>query len=244
MALRAPMLAMLLALALLPFVAAPAEAQVFRSMLTLSLAAPEEVFTSQTPSITLAGTTTYTGDPGTHLRTGGVPIVYTVSKAPGWLSVVVTPTSDVIPTTGMPTSVTVTATRTFHVTATLDPLFVGQAADQIEITVTQPPDAFFSAAEAKNAIPIVADVEETPCEAHDEQLLALAGQAAEAYARERASGAVDAGDVGAGRPGGSEPELITQDTSSRPLAPPWIVVAGFALVGAGIGLTLRRRLAR
>lgn len=229
-------------LALVAFLPAPAEAQVFQSMVTITMNAPEGPLTNATSVLTFSGATMYTGDVGTYARMSGIPITYTVTKAPAWATVVVSPASDVIPAPAAPSGLTYTAARSFQVTVVVDPMFVGQAIDQVEVTVTTGASTLGMPATSKTSVPVMADVGEEPCEVADHQaLFDAAVEAANAYNAEQADTFDETADVGSSRPSSADPELITQDTGSKPVALPWIAVAGFALVGAGVGLVLRRR---
>jgi hypothetical protein len=231
-----PLLALAAALAFAAFLPAPAEAQ-SQSQLTIAMNAPAEVFNADTTVVSFSGITTYTGDPLQYTQLNGIPISYEVTKSPAWLSVTVSPASDVIPV-GTPSGVTITAARVFVVTAILDPDFEGEDVDQIEVTVMQPASTLVSGASAKNAVPVVADVTaEEPCpEGAHADLLTLAGEAADAYNAEQAQMRDEE------TTDGSSDEVSVQDTAVKPLSLPWLAVGGFALVGAGVGLVLRRRL--
>lgn len=214
-----------------------ADAQITKSQLVLSMEAPQAPLTHDAEIASVPGITTFTGDIGQYQHTTGIPITYSVTKAPEWATVTVVPASDVIPLPAAPgLGLSFTVSRPFTVTIILDPEYEGRDISQVEITVTQGAVTGGMPASAKNAIPIMADASPVePCPEHavtQEQLSVWAVEAADAYNEYQAAAQEE------------DPEVTTQSAGASPVPLPWVAVGGFALVGAAVGLVLRKRLAR
>lgn len=209
---------LLAALAGLVLVAMPAEAQQ-TATLTLTMSPPERALTADEPQVTLQGVAVYTADATAYLALVGIPVSYHVTKAPAWASVTISPATDVFPVPSTP-SPTYSAARAFTVVVNADPNAVGEAIDQIEITATTAAAIAGKSTTGKNTVPIrLMMATEEPCDV--EHPLPAETQPAAAE---------------------PAPEVQVQSSAATPVATRWIVVAGFGLVGAGIGLVLRRRL--
>lgn len=233
----------LTALALLTLLPAPAQAQQ-SAALTMTLAAPDAPLTAGA-LLSFHGVVTYTADYTAALSLSGTPVSYTVSAMPEWASVVVSPANDVFPGPNSPGfGLSYTATRMITITVTLARPLAEDASGAIEITAVSRPGMLGQSATGKASAPILYDAPDEPCDeaAHSEELLALAREAADAYAKEQATQEDATTDVPTGRPDAPTEDLTVQNTGAQPLgALPWIGLAGFALVGAGVGLVLRKR---
>ena len=197
--------------------------------IVLSITPPQDALTVDAPVAVVAGKIDFTGDPSTLLNTNGVPVEYTITKAPAWLAVVVSPSHDVIPLY-MAGGAIVTGSRTFTVSlhaanATLDQSVL----DVVEITATvypsspgTPPKSVAQGFPVQYYVP----PHEDDCDEHA-TAAALLAQAREA---EQASADEAQGE-----------ELVVQSGTVTPVGT-WYAVGGFGLVGAGVGLLLRRRL--
>lgn len=225
-----PLLLLAMAGTLLAGLAPTAQAQAASQYnIVLSLVPPETPLTAQAPHTIIFGRIDFVGDPSTMLNWNGVAVEYVVTMAPSWLAVVVSPSSDVIPLTMGGT--TVTGSRTFAVSlhasnATLDESVL----DTVEITATVSPTSPFLSypKSVSQAVPVqyFAPPHDDDCEEHATAKALLA----EARASQEAAAPEETGD---------EP-LIVQSGGVTPL-PTWSAVAGFGLVGAGLGLLLSRR---
>lgn len=225
--------ACLAALTLLP---AAAQAQQAGALI-VTLQPPEAALTEDGP-LTFLGTVTLTVDYTAYTSISGIPVQYTVTKQPAWATVVVSPSSDVFslgPYPGPSASMTMTKQITIIVNAASDDLDQ-DLTDLIEITATTTPGLLGKAFTGKGSTPITYDAPEEPCAEHagmtHEQMAALAVEAADtynAYQREQQAG--------------SSEDVTVQNAAASTIPMPWVAVGGFALVGAGIGLVLRRRLA-
>lgn len=210
---------LLAALAGLVLVATPAEAQQSSSLIVM-MNVPEQPLTAEQPRITFSGMIDYTADLTTYTSLSGIPVTYTVTKAPAWASVIISPATDIIPLPSTP-SFMFMASRPFTVIVDVGSNVTGELVDQIEVTATTTPGSFGKAATGKSAVPIRLDVaQDEPCDAAHP----LAEPEAQPAAAEPA------------------PEVQVQSGSVTPLSTRWLVIAGFGLVGAGVGLVLRRRL--
>lgn len=200
------------------------------------LQAPEEVVTDG-QSIVIAGVVTLTVDITAFTEITGIPVEYAVTGAPAWASVVVSPANDVFPIGyGAPTGVAYTVTRQIMVTLTAAESMPEDLTDVIEITATTSPGLLGRSFTGKGSTIVAYDAPEEPCPEHagmtHEQMAAMAVDAANAYnaqQREEQTGTSD--------------DVTVQNASASPVPMPWVAVGGFALVGAGVGLVLRRKYA-
>lgn len=191
---------------------------------------------------------TYTADASTMLNLGGVPVDYQVTRSPPWLQVVLSPSHDVIPTDSVPVGATMTSHRTFRIemyglaNATTDVV-----ADTVEVRATTQPGALLSRPQSVAAAIIVrAAPHACPTPA-----------AAPSAGPTSSGGATDsAAAVPSGRT--ATPSVASAQTRSLALAPApipvqvqsatapltpvsWGAIAGFGIVGAGVGLAMWRR---
>lgn len=229
-----PILATLAVLTLLTCLPSPAAAQ-SQGSVTVMLGSLEDAFTEEGQTLTFTGIVTLVADVTAHTSTTGIPVQYTVTKQPDWATVVVSPASDVF-TFGAPTGLSVQASKSFTVTVALADTPEDDVSDQVEIAAQTSPAPFGASFTGKGATPIVYDAPDEPCPGHDivtsADWASLAVEAADAYNEHHAA-----------KQGKGE-EVSVQTGGATSLSTPWIVVAGFAAVGAGVGLVLRRRLTR
>lgn len=228
-------------LALLTLVPAPAQAQL-SSQVTMTLTAPTEPLKAD-GTLTFTGAVTYTADYTAMLALTGIPVQYAVSEKPEWATVIVSPANDVFPAPVGPSSgLAYSVTRMITVTVTLARALEEDASGAIVITATTSPAPLGQAAMGQGAVPILYDAPDKECQGPaNAQLLEMAREAANEYAEK--GGNVD---VPTAAPATEAPaeELRVQSGGASPLALPWIAVAGFAIVGAGVGLLLKKRLGR
>lgn len=230
------LLVALAALALLTLVPSPAAAQQSAAM-TVALNAPETL-SDATRMVTFSGTITFTADLTGYTGINGIPVTYTVTKNPTWATVLISPATDVFPVpAGPPVGLSYTVTKTITVTIGLADDPTEDVFDQVEITATTTPTVNGKAAVGKGAAPVSYDAPDQPCPDHlgDPRLAALAVEAADAYNEWQA--AKEDEDASA-----SSDDVHVQSAGASTLPLPWVAVAGFALVGAAVGLVVRRRL--
>lgn len=239
MTLRPLLLAAMLAIALVLLPLASAQFGQ-RSQLTLSMSVPTQAITEAGAPLSFSGTVTFVGDATYYTQTNGIPISYVVTKQPAWATVIVSPATDVIPLPSTPTSVNVYGSRPFQVTVVLDPAqadqpdFPRRLTDQIEVTATAGWTMFSGAASGKSAVPLVVSLPDVePC--HEVDTQALLTEAVDAYNAYQAQ-------QEASSPSTEPSDVTVQSTGASPVPLPYAAVGGFALVGAGIGLVLQRRL--
>lgn len=226
-------------LALLTFLPAPAQAQMSSSLVVTLTSAEEPV--REGSSVVLTGIATFTSDWTAALSLNGIPVTYTIDAVPAWASVVISPANDVFPPPGPASGATPLAysvTRAFTVTVSASEELAADQTDVLEIAATSSPTQGGRVAVGKASALVSYDAPEAPCDTTDhEALLAMAVEAANAYAE------TERGDASS-TSGTEDDELSVQTGGATPLPLPWIAVGGFAALGALVGLLLRRRLAR
>lgn len=232
MAMR-PLLATLAILLVLTFLPSPAAAQQ-QGSLTMYLEAPEMALSDEVTTLTFQGIATLTTDATAYASPTGIPVQYTITKQPAWATVTVSPSTDVFQT-GHPVGLTLTTSKAFTITVTLHHDPGEDLSDVLEVTATTSAGTPFGAAfTGKGATPVAYDAPDEPCPEHDAashvDWAAVAVEAADAYNAHQSA------------QDGSDEEVSVQTGGSSTLPMPWIVVGGFALIGAGVGLVLRRRL--
>lgn len=224
-------------LALLAFLPAPAQAQGSSAVIVQIEPAEEALVDGST--ITLHAVVTYVADYLSLLNVNGVPVDYAVTRAPPWAAVTVTPASDIFPPpAGAPVGASYSMSRAIIITVSATGDFAEDLTDVIELTATTHPTAPLTAsATGKGQAQVrYLGAENEPCPEHPgmthEEMAAMAVDAANAYnaqQREEQTGSSD--------------DVTVQNASAAPVSMPWVLVGGFALVGAGIGLVLRRKYA-
>lgn len=163
----------------------------------------------------------------------GVPVTYSVTKAPAWASVVVSPATDVFPAPSHPPiGVAYSTQRQITITIAGAEQTTEPELGTIEIGATTSAGALGRSATALGSMIVkLAPVEEpTPCPEHE----ALASQDAAATAPEPAIQASASPEEGG--------EVTVQQAGASPVSTPWLVVGAFGLVGAGVGIVVRQRL--
>lgn len=222
-------------LSLLTFLPSPAAAQQ-QGSITVQLEAPEAPLTGEVESLTFRGIVTLTTDATAYASLTGIPVQYTVTMQPEWATIIVSPASDVfsLPAPGIGAAITMSKAVTITVTLHHDP---GEDVnDLVEISaVTSPGGPLGTSFAGKGTTPIAYDAPDAePCPEHaalsNVDWASVAVEAADAYNEQQAAKQ------------GSGDEVSVQTGGSSTLPMPWIVVGGFALIGAGVGLVLRRRL--
>lgn len=225
---KRPLALVLLATSILAVPLAQAQ---FNTSLVLSAAPPEAPLLAG-GRLSYGGTATFTADVLVFGNTQGVPVTYTVTQAPEWATVVVSPQSDVFPVMLQPT-LAQSASRPFTVLVDGAPVGPDGALGLIEVTATATPTMpGGKAATAKVAVPIRFDAGDAPCPEHDDVQAAFAIIDASMPTPDAAQEDAEASEDGT---------TTVQSGSATPLALPAAAVLGFAAVGAGVGLVLRRR---
>lgn len=190
----------------------------------VSLVPPEDPFSPRQLSLDMAGKVEYVGDPSSALNLNGVYVEYHITKAPAWLSVTVSPSTDVI---HLAQGQQYVGASVFTVSMMASEGGApGSAADVVEITATVTPSMPFSyskSAAAQAMVQYYAGENEECDEGHTVALTPLSAEPEPAAARPE-----------------EEPELTVQSGGVAPMGT-WYAIAGFGLVGAGVGILLRRR---
>lgn len=214
-----------LALATLLLLATLAPAATAQQAGTLALAfdAPEAALAKDAPPLAIPGVATLTVDVTAVTSTHGVPVHYVVTKQPAWASVIVSPASDVFPLPMTP-GLSMSVSRQVMVLVSAAPGPGVDTTDVIEIQAVTTPGILGRSIETRGATPIRFDApDEKPC--HDIDLAALAAEAEGYHAAMHAQ----------------PDEVSVQSTTATPVRTPALVAGALALVGAAVGLVLRRR---
>lgn len=235
-----PMRTILLTALLLLSAAAtiPAASAQQQGQLVISLQGPLEPLTEGATHV-ISGVAVLTVDITAYTAMSGIPVQYSV-LFPEWASAVVTPSSDVFQLPPVPPGMTsVTMMRPFQVMVTPVAALDEDKIDILSLhAVTSPSSPFGMSFSGRGDTQVAYDAPDK----HDEEcelltaeekaaLLAAGAEAYNAYAEEQA--ADESGD-----------EVTVQGAGATPLSTPWVVVAAFGLVGAGVGLALKRRLGK
>lgn len=234
-----PLLVALALLTIATILPTPAAAQQ-QGSLVITIAAPEGPLRPG-ETLVVEGYATLTVDVTGMLSLTGIPVHYT-AIAPAWANAIVSPASDVFPTPPAPTAgLSYSVTRAFMVTIGAGEGPTHDVVEALQIQAQTAPSSFGQSFMGIGATALAWDAPDETCdELHGEELLALAREAADEYAAAK-EGQTDLA-TDAPRDDAASGELHVQTGGASPLALPWIAVAGFALVGAGVGLVLRRRL--
>lgn len=212
--------------AALACLATPAQAQMAAPYnLVVSLAPPEDPLTAERTSLEFAGKVTYVGDVTSALNLNGVAVQYKITQAPTWAAVTVSPGSDVIMLTQGQQYV---GSASFTVSVFVDAGALSSSeVGVIEITATAMPSAPLSYpknAAGQAAVQFYVPPHGDDCEEHATAAALLA----------------TTDDAPAAAPQDEDDTLQVQTAGAAPTGT-WYAVAGFGLVGAGVGLLLRRR---
>ena len=227
---------LLLALLAGTVLAAPLAQAQSSSTLVLAMPAAEDPLPAG-GRLVLGGTATFTADLLVYGNTQGVPVTYTVSNAPAWASVVVSPQTDVFPVMVGAASPSYTVSRAFTVLVDGAPTGPDNEIGTIEITATATPTMQGSrAATARLNTPVRFDAGEEACEDH-----AAVEQVAYAYVTPGATAPTADAEADADATAQDDTTTTVQSTSTTPIALPAAAILGFGAVGAGVGLLLRRR---
>ena len=201
-------------------VAAPGLADAQKSASATLKVQPFERVLHASDSLGAAAVLQYSADPTVYLSLEGVPVTYSVTKQPAWATVVLSPQSDIIPVQVQPQT-TFNAMRSLQVLVDIPGDATGDLVDLIEVTATIRGGALGIPLVVKASVPLhlVAGPHACP-------------DAAPAPARDDAPATVS--------PQPSAPVKVQSASMSVPTIS-GVALAGFALVGAGVGLVLRRR---
>lgn len=198
---------------------------------TVHLQAPTEAV-REDGSISFSGTVTFVSDYTAVTSLMGVPVQYMVTAAPEWASVVVSPASDVFPLPAAGASPSYVATRTFTITVAAGQELPSDVTSLVQITATTTPGLLGKSFSGRGETLVHYDApehEDCPEGYTTEEVAAMAAEAADAYNAYQ-------------RDQSSSDDVTVQNAAASRLSVPWAAVAGFALVGAAVGLVLRRRL--
>lgn len=223
-------------LTLLVLLPAPAQAQQTGS-LVLHIT-PSDAPLREDGTLVLSGFATLTVDTTAVLAFSGIPVMYTIETHPAWASAIVSPSTDVFPApmAGAAPGLSYTVTRSFTISVSAATLPMEDVTDILRMGAETTPHAMGRPVYGSGEALLTYDAPDEPCPEHavtQEQLATWAAQAADAYNEQQASGTQQA------------PEEVTvQDAGASPIPLPWAAVGGCAILGAGIGLAMRRRLAR
>lgn len=231
------LLPILAALALVAFLPAPAAAQQ-SGALVLTTGTPDALrpdgFVTYTVQATL--TVDYTA----ALALSGIPVTYVVENKPAWASVTLSPASDVFPPPPagyVPSGFAYQQVRILQVTIAAGPdAPTVDVYEALELGAITSPGMFGQPIYGRGSTVVFYDApeEEPPCPEHaftDAQIAQMTATAVDAYNEHEAKDSESSDDVS------------VQSTGASPVPVAGIAVAGFALVGAGVGLLLRRRMA-
>ncbi|HWH08936.1 MAG TPA: hypothetical protein VNX21_07030 [Candidatus Thermoplasmatota archaeon] len=220
-----------LALLLLAAVLAAPLARAQASTSLVLAAVPPEAPLAAGDRLTFGGMATFTADALVYGNTQGVPVTYTVTNAPEWATVVVSPQTDVFPVM-VGAAPSYTASRAFTILVDGAPTGPDGALGLIEIAATATPTMMAGKpATAKVAVPIRFDAGDEPCPGHPEVQTALA------ILRPDAPAPAEAQEP----PAQDDGTTTVQSSRATPVALPAAAVLGFGAAGAGVGLLLRRR---
>lgn len=222
---RPSIAALLLTLAILPHATAQQS-----SALVVSIAPPPDPVADR--PVAAEGYAMLTADWTALTSLNGIPVTYSVSRAPEWATVLISPTNDVFPIPATPTpSASFTSVRSFQVTVILAHPVTETLTDLIEITATTQAGLLGRPTESKGAFTITAVGQhacpETTTPAEGTGNAPAPTTLAEAHAQ----------------PDGNA-DVTVQQAAAMPIPTPWIAVAAFGLVGAGVGVVLRDRMRR
>jgi len=213
----------LIALALAALAAVPAADAQLTAALTLTANSPDHALASgETTNVT--GVATFTADATALLNVNGVPVTYAITKAPTWLSATISPTTDIFPIPLTPAA-DVVVTRPWRLDLLVADNASGDDVSYIEITAIAQPEAPLAGtlshgASAKIQIPVRLHAATTdPCP--------------DAVAPPAPAASPAAAPV---------PQPVHVQSATATISPfSWAAIAGFAAVGAGVGLALKRR---
>lgn len=222
------------ALAIVALLPGPAAAQQQGAM-TISLVTPETLAPGSV--VTFNGLATITVDITGMTATNGIPVTYSIAQIPAWATAVISPQSDVFPTPmGFPAGASYTVTKPFIVTiiANEGPAF--DTTDILQLAATTSPGPFGQSIHGKGAVAVSYDAPDEPgdCLEHgltDAQIAALSSTAVKAWNdHEDAKANEDA-----------DGEVTVQNVGASPIPIAGAAVGGFAVLGAGVGLLMRRK---
>lgn len=217
---------LLLAALALGLVATPlAAAQQTSSTLVMVLDSPGGPVEAE-KALVFQGTATYVAEAAAQTSLTGIQVTYTVANAPEWASVTVSPQSDVFTFSQPALSPTVTATKAFTVTVIGTPDGVDGATGAIEIQGVTAGTLLVRAAWSNAAVPVL-------YEAGDEECAEAGAEVAPLLPPQE--GAADEA------PQEDDGLTVQSGGPAVPAALPIAGVAGFAALGAGVGLFLRKR---
>lgn len=207
--------------------ASPAHAQMFGSNTTLRIEPPTDTFHAFGQMQTVPGALEFVADATAMANLQGIPFEIHVTRLPAWLNVAVTPATGILPISpGV--SPTVYAVAPFEVTMTItDDLQRGQLTDQVELQAIVAPPAPYKGSSGKVNFPVVLDIPEEDPACDNHTLVAYA--------------TLLPGDAGQDVPAEDEGAVTVQSTQASAVPLSTMAIGGFALVGAGVGLVLRRK---
>jgi hypothetical protein len=210
--------------------ATPLAAAQQSSSVTVQLVPPERPLSADKPSIA-TGTVFYVADLTAYASLSGIPVQYAVTRAPAWASVVVTPANDVFPVPSTP-SVTYVTARSITLTIAIAADAPAGAVDVIEITAMAGAAPLGRSAEGLGSFLVTTAAAPRPTPCPDAPAAAPESATAPASPARGAEARVTPQEGG---------EVTVQQAAASPVSTPWLVVGAFGLVGAGVGIVIRRR---
>lgn len=223
---------LLLALAGLAL-ASPASAQGIGQAAGILTITPPKVDLREGIPLLVDGVIEFRGDAYHALNMQGVPVEYKVTIAPEWAAVTVSPANDVISLNV--NGPQVTGARPLVVSILLsDQALIGDVGT-VEVTATFRPQAPGSAPFSVSAgIPVRASSE------HGDDCLEHI-KAQQAASTSSTSSSADTFGAPAAAPSTEEQPLYVQTGGADTTGKAWYAIAGFGLVGAGVGFVMWRR---
>lgn len=218
---RRPRVGAALAVLVVAGLAAPMAAAQQQGGITVLVTPPG---TAQVNNVTTTvGRVTLTADLSAYSSPTGIPVVYTVSKAPAWASVAISPSNDLFASQPMPGTV-MSISRPISIVILADSLPANvDLTDVIEITAQSMPTFAGKALIGKAAVPIHA-----------------VGPSC-ATASASSEPVVKTTSVAPAKAPSSSPPLTVQSNEAMLPTTGFALVGGFAVAGAGVGLLLARR---
>ena len=196
---------------------------------TLAIVPPTEALMEDAPLLVVDGVIQFVGDATYLLAIGGIPVEYEVTQAPAWLTVVASPSNDVLQPGQPGANGQVTTAKSFSLSLHLAEKVESSRVDVVEITATVRPASPGAASRSVSAtVPVAVHVPEEegePCPDH--------------FAAKAVFGPAPAAQEPAAAP--EEEPLVVQSGGAVVPASTWGAIGAFGLAGAGAGFAIWRR---
>lgn len=221
------------------FLALPAADAQQQGYLSLRVANPTNALAAGTTT-NLPGAISATFDnTATITQTAGIPLSYSVTRVPNGTTVTISPATDVIPTDLGPQSVGIsrTETRPFTITIQVGKDAPADALDTIEIVATTHGNTGSNPFSARTIVPVHLVNDGAAC---PPAMTSAAAPPTEATQASSTSVTANAPHAGGSSPATPVRLQSAAHTTSLPVAPA-AAILGFAVVGAAVGLVVKRR---